>query len=263
MTYALSREGLECVRKVSGENALLAFDIDGTLAPIASQPWAARIPDDIQRMLSFLNGVRKVAVVTGRSVADARRMLAFEPAYLVGSHGAEGVPGHAADAGALELVTRGWIAGFAALGDRWPPATGVLLEDKGCSIAIHYRHAVDRDHALRHIEQHAMQLSPRPRLIRGKCVLNLLPAGAPHKGDALRALLADSGRERAIYVGDDVTDEDVFRLRLPGVLSVRVAPVGERTTDLYLAFQEEVGLLLRELTGMIDHEPAGFLHTRV
>jgi trehalose 6-phosphate phosphatase len=263
MTYALSRDGLACVRRVSGDDSLLAFDIDGTLAPIAAQPWAARIPDDIQRMLTFLNEMRTVAIVTGRSVADARRMLSFEPAYLVGSHGAEGVPGHAADTGALELVTRGWVAAFGSMDGHWPPSAGVLLEDKGCSIAIHYRHAVDRDQARRQIEEHAMQLTPRPRLIHGKCVLNLLPSAAPHKGDALRALLADFGCERAIYVGDDVTDEDVFRLRLPGVLSVRVAPVGERTTDLYLAVQEEVGLLLRELTGMIDHEAAGFVHTRV
>ena len=65
-----------------------------------------------------------------------------------------------------------------------------------------------------------------------------------------------------MYVGDDVTDEDVFRLHLPGVISVRVAPVGERTTDLYLPLQEEVSDLLRELTAMIDHEAAGFVHTR-
>jgi trehalose 6-phosphate phosphatase len=262
VTYALSREGLDCLRSVSGEDALLAFDIDGTLAPIVAQPWAARIPDDIQRMLGFLNEVRTVAIVTGRGIADARRMLAFEPAYLVGSHGAEGVPGHAADRAALELVTRGWIGALTAPEQAWPPTPGVLLEDKRCSLAVHYRHAGDREQALHLIEQRARRLSPPPRLIRGKCVLNLLPAGAPHKGDALRALLADSGHSRAMYVGDDVTDEDVFRLHLPGVISVRVAPVGERTTDLYLPLQEEVSVLLRELTAMIGHEAAGFVHTR-
>jgi trehalose 6-phosphate phosphatase len=93
-------------------------------------------------------------------------------------------------------------------------------------------------------------------LIHGKCVLNLLPPGAPHKGDALRALLVESGRTRALYVGDDVTDEDVFRLRLPGVLSVRVAPIGERMTDLYLNDQVEVAILLRELAAMVERTPA-------
>src|ERR1700682_640716 len=66
MTYALSGEGLACLQAVSGDDALLAFDIDGTLAPIAAQPWAARIPDDIQRLLTSLNRVRPVAIVTGR-----------------------------------------------------------------------------------------------------------------------------------------------------------------------------------------------------
>jgi trehalose 6-phosphate phosphatase len=256
MTYALSGKGLACLGAVSGEDALLAFDIDGTLAPIATQPWAARIPDDIQRLLTSLNRVRAVAIVTGRSVSDARRMLAFEPSFLVGSHGAEGVPGHAADVAVLELVTRGWVAAMSGAGAAWPPAPGVLLEDKGCSLAIHYRQAADRDTARLQIEQHALRLSPVPRLIHGKCVLNLVPPGAPHKGDALRALLEASRRSRALYVGDDVTDEDVFRLRLPGVLSVRVAPIGERITDLYLNDQAEVGILLRELGAMVERSPA-------
>ncbi len=262
MTYALSGDGLASLRTVSGEDSLLAFDIDGTLAPIASQPWGARISDDIQRLLERLHRFRTVAIVTGRSVADARRMLAFEPAYLVGSHGAEGVPGHAGDVAILAPVTRGWVAAMAGSTASWPPAPGVLLEDKGCSLAIHYRHAEDRDKARTLIERFALRLLPVPRLLHGKCVVNLVPPGAPHKGDALRALLVDSGRARAMYVGDDVTDEDVFRLHLPGVISVRIAPVGERITDLYLNDQAEVAVLLRELAGMIERLPASCEPTR-
>ena len=262
MTYALSGDGMARLRTVSGEDALLAFDIDGTLAPIAAQPWTARIPDDTQRLLARLRRLRIVAIVTGRSVVDARRMLAFDPSYLVGSHGAEGVPGRAADATVLALVTERWVAAMTGPAASWPPAPGVLLENKGCSLAIHYRHAEDRDTARTLIERLALRLVPVPRLIHGKCVVNLVPRGAPHKGDALRALLVDSRRARALYMGDDLTDEDVFRLRLPGVLSVRVTPVGERTTDLYLNDQAEVAVFLRELVGMIERSPATCEPTR-
>jgi trehalose 6-phosphate phosphatase len=262
MTYALSRDGLASLRTVSGDDALLAFDIDGTLAPIVTQPWTARIPDDIQRLLTRLHKLRAVAIVTGRSVPDARRMLAFEPSYLVGNHGAEGVPGHDADAEILGPVTQGWVAAMTYSNASWPPAPGVLLENKGCSLAIHYRNAANHSIVRALIEQIAAGLAPVPRLIHGKCVVNLVPPGAPHKGDALRALLVDSGHARAIYVGDDVTDDDVFRLRLPGVISVRVAPIGERVTDLYLNDQAEVAMLLRELADMIERSPARCQPTR-
>ena len=63
-------------------------------------------------------------------------------------------------------------------GAEWLRAPGVLLEDKGCSLAIHYRQAADRDAARSQIEEHALRLTPMPRLIHGKCVLNLVPPGA-------------------------------------------------------------------------------------
>jgi trehalose 6-phosphate phosphatase len=252
MRYALAGEGLKCLRAIAAQDALLAFDIDGTLAPIAAQPWAARIPERSLRALVRLVAHRTVAVITGRSVADAQRMLGFEPRYLVGNHGAEGTPGETASMAELREETRAWIAALTADATTWPPVPGVLLEDKGCSLALHYRHASDRDQALEAIERRVRTVEPVPRLIQGKCVLNLVPSAAPHKGDALRALLADSGHTRALYVGDDVTDDDVFRLHLPGVLSVRVAPVGDHGTDLYLGAQDEVTILLDELLAMIE-----------
>jgi trehalose 6-phosphate phosphatase len=82
-------------------------------------------------------------------------------------------------------------------------------------------------------------------------VLNLVPRDAPHKGDALRALLAHSGCERSLYVGDDVTDEDVFRLKLPAVLSVGVDPGPGSAADLFLPDQSEMIRLLDEVATMI------------
>jgi len=92
---------------------------------------------------------------------------------------------------------------------------------------------------------------PAPTVLDDKCVTNLVPPGAPDKGDALGALLVHSRCERALYVGDDVSDEAVFRLRSPLVLSVRVERHPKSAADLYLKDQSEVPRLVRMLARML------------
>lgn len=257
MTHALSTAGLSRIREFASGPALLAFDIDGTLAPIVSQPWDARIPDRTQQLLAELAEHHTVAVITGRGVGDAQRMVKFKPTYLVGSHGAEGVPGFEAAARSYARTCAQWLQTLHAEGEGWRSIPGVTLEEKKYSLAFHYRHATDHDDARRALEARVLHLSPWPRLVAGKCVLNFVPRDAPHKGDALRALLAHSGCERALYVGDDITDEDVFRLKLPEVLSVRVDPVDMSAAELFLDNQDEVALLLDALVLLLeDHAPA-------
>ena len=89
MSYALSPAGLERLRDFISARSLLAFDVDGTLAPIVARPWDARIPSELQRRLAAFTSRSTVAIITGRAVADARRMLEFNPAYLIGNHGCE------------------------------------------------------------------------------------------------------------------------------------------------------------------------------
>jgi trehalose 6-phosphate phosphatase len=95
------------------------------------------------------------------------------------------------------------------------------------------------------------RLLPMPTLFNGKFVLNLLPPGAPDKGEALSVLLTQSHCDRALYVGDDSTDEAVFRLRSPNVLSVRVEHDRESAADLYLRGQQDVARLVRELMRIV------------
>lgn len=251
MNPALSSSGLARIREFVGARSLLAFDIDGTLAPIVARPWDARIPDDIQVRLEAMTATRTVAVITGRAVADAKPMLAFSPRYLIGNHGAEGVPGFESASAAYARDCSKWLEMLRADDEAWRAIPGITLEDKAYSIAFHYRQAQSREAALRLVEERAAQLVPWPRLIHGNCVLNLVPRDAPHKGDALRALLAHSGCERSLYVGDDVTDEDVFRLKLPAVLSVGVDPGPGSAADLFLPDQSEMIRLLDEIATMI------------
>ena len=245
MIYALSPAGRAKLDAVVTAGALLAFDIDGTLAPIVERPEDARLPDDAQRCLADLARRHDVAIITGRAIDDARRMLSFEPRYLVGNHGAEGVPGWRSRSDAFAQAVRLWRAALAS--SEHLRAAGVSVEDKTYSMSLHFRRAADRGAAQLAIRQCVATLQPSPRIIAGKAVVNLLPAGAPDKGDALRALIEATHATRVLYVGDDDTDEAVFTLAVPGVLSVRVEPDGHTAAALFLREQVEVLALLQHI----------------
>ena len=254
MKYAFSAASMGRLQEWMTSRPLLAFDIDGTLAPIVARPWDARVPGAVQRDLASLAEWTPVAIVTGRAIADARPMLGFSPKYLIGNNGAEGVPGFEAAALEFARICRGWLEQLCGPGEEWRSTPDLSLEDKTCTLAFHYRHAAHKDVIARLIEQRVERLVPQPALLEGKFVLNLLPPGAPQKGEAMPVLLKRSGCERGLYVGDDVSDEAVFRLRLPELLTVRIDRVRGSAAELYLKDQAEVPRFMSELARMARAE---------
>ena len=89
-----SRTGHAALEALMCQRALLAFDFDGTLAPIVAHADDARVPDALARRLAVLAAAQPLAIITGRSVADVVGRLGFRPWTVVGNHGAElaGVP---------------------------------------------------------------------------------------------------------------------------------------------------------------------------
>lgn len=247
MKYALAAEGIARIAAFVTPRTLLAFDIDGTLAPITERPWDARVPAEVQRGLAALAERAAVAIITGRAIEDARPMLGFVPRYLVGNHGAEGVPGFEAASAQCARICQGWLTALSPSAEPWRAVPGVVLEDKTYSLTFHFRHARNRAAAQRLLIERASDLRPVPTLLDGKHVLNLLPSGAPHKGAALTALLARAHCDRALYVGDDASDEAVFQMRSPAVLSVRVERNRASAANLYLRGQKDVARLVAEL----------------
>jgi trehalose 6-phosphate phosphatase len=248
MRPLLSLAGRQALHALSGSRTLYAFDFDGTLAPIVPVPQDARLPARTASALERLCARVPVAIVTGRSVDDMTRRLPCEPAYLLGNHGGEGLPGgDAARRPALEAIVAGWVAALnAALPDAGP-SSGVLVEDKGLSVSLHYRLAPDRQAALRAIEEAVARLAPPARTIGGKCVLNLLPPGAPDKGEAVAALARTEGADRVLYVGDDATDERVFETAPADWLTVRVGLASDSAARWFVHTPAEVGILLQWL----------------
>lgn len=251
MRYIFSPQGEMTMHRFIGPDTLLAFDFDGTLAPIVPHPDAAGTPTSISRAMQRLCDVASVAVITGRSVADIRGRLGFNPRYIVGNHGAEGLPGHE-DADRRPEVAA-WETQLRETPDGLPPGTN--LENKGHSLTLHYRMAANRDLARATLEARIRTLSPAPRSIGGKCVINLLPADAADKFDALLALQRNAGAPNALFVGDDDTDETVFRNALPDWLTIRVGQDKPSAAAFCLNSQQEMASLILKIDTLVRNKP--------
>jgi trehalose 6-phosphate phosphatase len=248
MKALFSESGMHRLDQVVCPGLLCVFDFDGTLSPIVAQPEHAHLPDDVMRRLVELMKHTPVAIITGRSVADIRERLGFAPHFIAGNHGLEGVPGWEPRAQRYEDICRSWRKKLErALQDHERFGPGIRIEDKRYSLSVHYRLAHDQEQAAAALHQLFATQIPEARVIGGKCVFNLLPPDAVHKGSALEQLMQISGACAAIYVGDDVTDEDVFRLHRPDVLTVRVEKAPHSAAELFLHDRAEIVQLLDEL----------------
>jgi trehalose 6-phosphate phosphatase len=242
MRYLLSRSQAAVLARHAHAHVLLAFDFDGTLAPITRARGAAKMRARTQARFASAATRYPCVVISGRSRADlARRMRGVSVAALIGNHGIEPSSGMQRW---IERVRRWHDVLLGALGNE----PGVELEDKRYSLAVHYRKARDKERALRAIRKAVRKLGAGVRQVAGKQVLNLVPIGAPHKGHALVALCERFGVREAIYVGDDVTDEDVFLLTTPKrLLTVRVGKHLDSSAGYYLRSQSEIDELLERL----------------
>jgi trehalose 6-phosphate phosphatase len=190
--------------------AAILLDIDGTLAPIVPRPEQASVPEETREELKRL-GERYALVgcVSGRSGADAQRVVGVERITYVGLHGLELDP--------QAERYRDTLRSFAETVD-WP------VEDKGLAVSFHYRDVDDEEAARTTLEAVAKRARGSGLNARfGRKILEILPPLEVHKGTAVRHLLELAGLSRALYAGDDRTDLDAFRA-LEGLdLGVRVA----------------------------------------
>ncbi len=207
------------LRDLAGRRPLLvASDYDGVLSRLVGDPSAAGPEPGAAEALSRLAGAEGVvvALVSGRGVEDLRTTSGFSGSFRwVGSHGAE-------QDGPLtgELAERrdALVRLLEPVVGRVP---GARLEVKPASVAVHVREVADRLAAVALLEDvdalADSSLTKKP----GKEVLELAVTDAD-KGTALRRLRAEVDAAAAIYLGDDVTDEDGFRALEPGDVSVKV-----------------------------------------
>jgi trehalose 6-phosphate phosphatase len=244
MKDVLARAQEDELERLAWSNTLLAFDYDGTLAPIMDDPSRALMRRDTRLLLARVARLYPCIVISGRARRDAVRFVRGVPVFeVLGNHGIEPWDRRADFAARV----RGWLPRLAS---DLRGVAGVVIEGKGLSVSIHYRAAPIKTLARERIRAAAARIEGA-RLIGGKCVLNLVPAGAPHKGTALEAARMRLGCDSALYVGDDETDEDVFRTHDPRVVvTVRVGRTARSRARFFVRSQRNVDALLARLVAL-------------
>jgi trehalose 6-phosphate phosphatase len=242
MKPLLTRDNRSLLDQLAWSNVLLAFDFDGTLAPIVANRHRAAMRPRTARLFAAVCARYPSAVISGRAKADVGRRLNGAPVrFVVGNHGLE--PGTR-----LSEFQRQMLRAHPALADALADVGGIDIENKRDSLAVHYRRSRQKARAREAIRRAVAGLAEPMRVIAGKLVLNVVPEAAPDKGDALIALRDEAGADVAMYIGDDVTDEDVFRLDEPGRLfTIRVGRSRASAARYYLRRQDEIDALLEHL----------------
>ena len=243
----VSRELDEALAAFAGRRPLLvASDYDGVLARLRDDPSAAVPEPGVAEALARLAAVPgvTVALVSGRGVADLQATSGLSgPFRWVGSHGEE-----------FDGPLSGELAGRRdALAERLAPLVagvpGARLEIKPASVAVHVRQVPDREAAATLLDHARAAVDSSLTLKPGKDVLEVAVTDAD-KGTALRRLVTELGAAAAMYLGDDVTDEDGFRALDPDGLTVKI---GEGATDARYRVADAAGALalLRRLGDLL------------
>lgn len=254
MQHLFGPDGEAALAAALRQRPLLAFDFDGTLTPIVARAEDARLSAAVSARLRALATQLPLAIVTGRAVADVRDRLGFEPQFLMGSHGAEDPRDPAATAArthCLDTLRQHLLARQADLA-----AAGILVEDKGASVALHYRLSRDREQALLLISEILHPCDAAWRVFGGKMVANAVAKGAPDKAAAVHTLVARCGARCAVFAGDDLNDEPVFESAPPHWLTVRIGrSEGKSRARYFLDSPNEMAMLLERMLMVLPTLP--------
>lgn len=197
-----------------GELAVLT-DLDGTLAAIRPRPEDVTIVDGAREALTALaRRAALVAVVSGRGIDDLIRIVAVPEIAYAGNHGMEfrrpgRDPAPDPDAARHRPALERFASRFRGAFDDHD----IEVEDKGVTLSLHYRRSGDRERAARFLTGTVAPAARDDGLVPtpGRMILEIRPPVKLDKGTAARALVAESGARRALFMGDDHTDLDASR----------------------------------------------------
>jgi trehalose 6-phosphate phosphatase len=237
--------------------AAVFCDIDGVLAPIVTRADEAQVRKETAILLGRLaRRYACVACVSGRSAAEARRLVGVGGIAYAGSHGAELLEPGAARARVSPEFT-GWEGRVKQFIRERDDSTlrrlRVRIEDKGPIVALHWRGAPDEDEARARVEQIAGEAEVAGLATHwGRKVLELRPPVPFDKGRAVRRLVELAGPRSALFGGDDTTDLDAFdaldQLVEESRLAVAVR-VGVRSDEGPSAIVERADLVVDGVVG--------------
>ncbi len=253
-TYLM--DGLKELRKkFKGKRPFMFLDYDGTLTPIVETPEQAFLGSEMKETLERLKEIVPVAIVSGRSLDDLRERVAIEGIYYAGNHGAEIYDGdNVIISRETELERQRMKELVRELKDTLGAMEGVIIEDKGITTSVHFRKVKVKElgRLIRIFNDIIREYSETFRVTTGKKVFEIRPLSAWNKGEAVEWILQRYGHGMMpIYLGDDVTDEDAFKVVQGRGVSIGVGL--NCRVDYYLRDYKEVREFLEEVIRWQGH----------
>jgi trehalose 6-phosphate phosphatase len=242
-------------------HVMLFSDFDGTLCPIVARPELAETPEETRRWLILLAGNPRVdvAIISGRALPDLKARVGIEGLTYAGNHGLEIMGPSVTFVHPVAEETKPVMGRlYRDLSRALQPFAGVIMEDKGLTLSIHYR-LLDKakvgqfkDLFNRFMEEAGV--AGGILVTAGKMVYEIRPAVEWNKGQALRMLVEAGAKPNrpdplTMFLGDDWTDEDGFRaVKRTGGVSVFVGErVDDRSAKYFLKSPGEVAVLLEKI----------------
>ena len=230
----------EIQSRLVSKKAAVFLDYDGTLAPIVNRPDEGCISDEVRGLVGRLAQCCPTAVVSGRSTERLREFIKSDDVYYAGSHGLdiEGPPrsGIRYDVGkdfkeSIDTISDVLVKGISGI-------QGAMVEQTAYTVAVHYRMVAQVNVELVEAAVDlALREFPTLRKTHGKKIYEIRPSLNWDKGEAVLWLLAavalDSREILPLYVGDDVTDEDAFRVLKDWGIGVLVSDSPRETGATY------------------------------
>jgi len=251
----------EIARRLKATNhILLLLDYDGTLTPIVDKPELAVLPQEIKKLLRKLakNRHYAVGVISGRALIDLKSKVDLEGIIYAGNHGLE-IEGFGSSF--LEPIAEE-MRPFLQMLNQALSATlrgikGAFVENKGLTVSVHYRLVDDAEEGrvkdtFRKVTD-PLHVTGKIRITQGKKVYEIRPPVNWDKGKAIAWFIAKNkevrGKALPIYMGDDLTDEDGFKvIEKNGGISIFVGEGSLQSSARYfLKSPEEVAQFLKML----------------
>lgn len=237
----------EHLDKIPKQNIFLFLDYDGTLTPIVDTPDMALLSGDMRSLIKKLRDNIPVAIISGRSLKNVMELVKIKEMIYAGNHGAEVwygnkmIIGHSGSRKKLNDI-------IAELSHALSSIKGAFVEDKGLTASVHFRKADPDDHSkiFNIFWSIANKYKRYFRVTSGRKVLEIRPLGIWNKGDAVNMIWKKFDKKRVpIYIGDDVTDEDVFKVIKGEGIGIAIGK--SLDADYYLKDQGELRRFLEWL----------------
>ncbi|MEW6557352.1 MAG: trehalose-phosphatase [Elusimicrobiota bacterium] len=248
-------------KRLTNKKRIFFFDYDGTLTPIVKKPEYAKLDSQIKWLLKKLSEKYTVAIISGRPLYDIKKQVGLKNIIYSGNHGFEIETQINTDK--KHRFTQIFIHPEAqkikpiiqrirpVLEKKIKNIKGAFVENKGLILSIHWR-LVDKRYIpkLFVIIREVIRTNSRVVLTKGKKVWEIRPNINWDKGKAVRFILSLFPLPSSlfpVYIGDDTTDEDAFKMLKNGI-TVRIGKLTKSNANYYLKNQSEIIKFLKTLS---------------